>query len=624
MKRARSLARPYVALGHIIIFALAVLSPTLSFAANRSPRSVLIIDELGPGGMFHDAVGAAIRSTLAAGSPEPIAVFTEYLNLPRFHGAETEAALQLEFKQRYKETPIGLIIVLGYDALRLTLLWRTSLWPNVPILFTSVNDVRLAELQIPRDVTGTTFHDTLDESIAAAHALLPQLEHVALVGDATIGLRTPNGGQTEAISVHDGIELIDLPGLPMAEIKTRVAALPPNSAILYSSLFVDGAGVSYAPTQALREILTVANCPVLVRVETQLGFGALGGFVLLSQPMGQETGTLALRILKGEDASSIPIRPGNFIRPVFDWRELRRWGISESRLAPQSVIRYRQPTAWEQYRWPIVLIAAVILLQTAMIIGLAYEHRRRRQAEASARSSMAQLAHMDRLAMAGELSGSIAHQISQPLAGMVAHANAGLRWLAGNAPNVEEARATFTAIAAAGRHAGEVIHHIRALFRKGAPENVLFNVKDLVRETLALADGELRRRKIVVETALVDGLPPLHGDRVQLQQVILNLIINAAEAMETITDRKRILRVVTDFADGSSVLVQVEDSGPGIDTADLERVFKPFHTTKTNGMGLGLSISRSIVEAHLGRLTAFQRSPFGSIFRLVLPVSGDA
>lgn len=627
MKRAKSAACPCLAVRLIIALLLSALLPTPCLAAERLPRSVLIIDELGPGGPFNNAVASAIRSTLAAGSPEPIAVYTEYLNLRRFNGPMTEAALRLEFEQRYRETPIGTIIVLGSDALRLALSWRTSLWPDVPVVFTWVNADALAGLEVPPKVTGTTFHATFRDLIEAADAAVPQLERVALVGDittVTTVVRAPNGSRPAAVAVREGIELIDLTGLPMAEIKTRVAALPPNSAIIYASLFVDGAGVSYAPTQALRQILAVANCPVLVQAETQLGFGALGGFVLLPQPMGEEAGALALRILKGEDASSIPIRPGEFIKPVFDWRELQRWNVSESRLPAESLVRYRRLTAWEQYRWQIVLLTTVIVLQAAMIAGLMYEHRRRQQAEVSARSSMAQLAHMDRLAMAGELSGSIAHEISQPLAGMVAHANAGLRWLAGNAPNLEEARATFTAIAAAGHRAGEVIQHIRALFRKGAPENVLFNVKDLVRETLALADGELRRRRIIVETALADGLPPLHGDRVQLQQVVLNLIINAAEAMETVTERKRILRVMAESLDGSAVVVQVEDSGPGIDPVDLERVFKPFHTTKAKGMGLGLSISRSIVEAHQGRLTASPRVPVGTIFRVVLLASPEA
>jgi signal transduction histidine kinase len=321
--------------------------------------------------------------------------------------------------------------------------------------------------------------------------------------------------------------------------------------------------------------------------------------MFLFQELGGQVAGVAVRMLNGEKGGDIKTPVMRFGTPIYDWRELQRWGISENRLPAGSEIRFRQLSLWEQYRWQIALVAIVILLQTTLIGGLLYERRRRRGAETSARNSLAELAHVNRLATAGELSASMAHEINQPLTGMVANANAGLLWLSAAKPDLDEVRATFKDIVEAGHHAAEVVESIRSFVKKSAPQNTLLNVK--------------------VTTALAETLPPIVGDRVQLKQVLMNLIMNAAEAMTTVTDRPRTLHVASKHDAGGGVLVQVEDSGPGIEPDDVDRVFKAFYTTKAKGMGMGLSISRSIVEAHHGRLWASPGTSIGAVFHLVLP-----
>jgi signal transduction histidine kinase len=604
-----------------VILWLASLAPSVC-VAEALPRRVLIVDQLGPAGPFNNIIAGSIRSTLSHGGGTPISVFTEYLDIARFSGPQHDERMRIALQEKYREKPIGAIVVLGFEGLRAVMHWHPTLWPGVPVVFALVNEDAIAHLALPSGFTGRTVRLTLSDAVIAARAMVPSLKRMALIGDPWAPFSSRSNMERELTAFGTELEFIDLRGLPMSEVKSRATALPPDTAILYTQILVDGAGVSYTPREALAEIAAVANRPIVIQVETQLGFGGTGGFLADPRIIGAEAGALALRIINGERTSTMPVAASDSIKPIFDWRELQRWTVSEDRLPPGSQIRFRELSVWEQYRTQVVTVGIAMLLQTGLIAVLLYEDWRRRAAEAQARSSLSQLAHMDRVTMAGQLSASIAHEINQPLAAIVAYASAGSRWLAGTAPNLDEAREAFKKIAGAGHHAAEVIERIRSIFKKGDPRTALLDVNDLIREVLALVGGELKRKRVSVEIFLADRLPPVVGDAVQLRQVMLNLVLNAAEAMESVADRARILRVVSALGQTRNVIVQVEDSGPGIDPRDIEQVFKPFFTTKSNGMGMGLSISRSIVEAHHGRLWASCLAPCGSVFHLVLPSAG--
>ncbi len=229
------------------------------------------------------------------------------------------------------------------------------------------------------------------------------------------------------------------------------------------------------------------------------------------------------------------------------------------------------------------------------------------------------LAHANRVTTMGQLTASIAHEINQPIAAVVSNAQAALRWLDMKPPNPQEVRESLGRIVKDGRRASEVIKRIRALVSKAPPRKEQLGINDVIREAVALTHSELRRNGISLRTQLTDGLPLVPGDRVQLQQVLVNLIVNAIEAL-SVGDGMRELTIVSDEAPSNYVFVEVQDTGPGLDAADLDRLFQSFYTTKPDGMGMGLAISRSIVEAHGGRLSAAPNEPRGAILRFTLPV----
>jgi PAS domain S-box-containing protein len=282
----------------------------------------------------------------------------------------------------------------------------------------------------------------------------------------------------------------------------------------------------------------------------------------------------------------------------------------------------------------ISLTVSPIIDEGGNIVGASKVGRdisERKRAEAALREKddalevvRTELARVARLTTLGELTTSIAHEVGQPLGAMVASAGACARWLAADPPAIAEARATVDNIVADGKRAREVIARIRALTKRDQPRKDWLDINHKIMEALALTELELRSHDIVVRTELDGTLPRVTGDRVQLQQVLLNLIVNAVEAMSAVHDRSRELTIVSRQDDSKAVLVEVRDSGNGLDARRAEQVFEAFYTTKAEGIGIGLSIGRSIIEAHGGRLWASANAPHGAVFRFSLPVTEEA
>jgi PAS domain S-box-containing protein len=272
-------------------------------------------------------------------------------------------------------------------------------------------------------------------------------------------------------------------------------------------------------------------------------------------------------------------------------------------------------------RMPALIGAA--MLEGSGNEGLAFvlDLSEQKRAEEGLRQAQAELTRTARLTMMGELTASIAHEINQPIAAIVMDGSAGLRWLNKDEPDLDEARSALSRVVSQGKRAGDVIRGVRALVKKSVPEMAKFDINDAIQEILALTRSELQRHQVAVHTDLFPDHSLVTGDRVQLQQVLLNLIRNAAEAMSAITDRAKILEVRGQISESGQALITVEDTGAGLDPTAADEIFEPFFTTKPTGMGMGLSICRSIIEAHGGRLWVSARSPHGTAFQFTVPTT---
>jgi PAS domain S-box-containing protein len=281
-------------------------------------------------------------------------------------------------------------------------------------------------------------------------------------------------------------------------------------------------------------------------------------------------------------------------------------------------------------RIPVLIGVTAFDERRTQVVGFVLDLSGRKRAEAEARDSerryrevQAELAHAGRVATMGQLTASIAHEVKQPIAGSVTNVQAALNWLNHSTPNLEEARQALACAVNDGIRAGEVIDRIRELVRKTPPRKDRLEINGAIREVIELIRGEAVKNRVSVQMQLAEGLPLIEADRVQLQQAILNLIINAIQAMSVTSDGLRELLIRTGKADAGGVLVTVHDSGPGLEPGTLEHFFEPFHTTKPDGLGLGLSICRSIIEAHGGRLWASANAHRGANFQFTVPACSD-
>ena len=603
----------------LILCLTAVLVPARLPAAEMRARSILVLDQSESRGPFYYQIFSGLRSVVNADTRSPTTLYSENLDLSRFNGASCEESLRQQLKEKYRDRPIGVVVAVGTSTLDLVLRWREELWPGVPVVLALVDEVDFARLKLPPDVTGGFVKLALADSIKAARAVVPDLDSVVFVGapwDRQVVFRN---WKNEIPTAAVGLNVIEIIGATMAETRRRVEALPERSAILYSAMYSDGEGTFYPPATALKLIAEKANRPIIVVAETFLEPGGIGGLVLVPGLIGADAGSLALRIMNGEAPSSIPARVTEAVKPIFNWRQMRRWGVSESSLPPDSEIRFREPDLWENYRWQGISVCAVLLIQTALISILLHERKKRSEAEFESRQRMTELAHANRQATAGELSSSIAHELNQPLGAILTNAETAELILNSPSPDLSEVKEILADIRRDDLRASQVIHRMRSLLKRTPFETKDVDLNDTMREVFEFLSAQASARNIALYLQASPEALHVKGDPVQLQQVILNLMVNSMDAMASMPNGRTVVGR-TEMNGGSSAVISIFDSGPGIPPYRLNEVFDPFFTTKGQGMGIGLSIARTIVQAHKGRIWAENVADGGAVFRLSLPL----
>ena len=618
---SRTRKMPFGRVGTALFSAAVLLSSQAMASGPKDTLSVLALYGFDPFAPVIVAFDASLRASLAARGRHNVTIHNEVLDLEALEDPVLAPKQRAWFQARYGIYRPAVVLAVGAGPLAFALDVRQEMWPNVPIIYSGVDDDALAKMQLPADVTGVARHAAVDNTLAFALQLLPDTERVVFVGGTAEVDRTLEvSARPDIARVTGHLEQIDLTGLSLADMGERLATLPPHSIVFGVSLFRDGTGRSIRGTEAVRMLSEWSQAPMFSTHAQLVGLGVVGGWVTDPWELGQQTAVQLDEVLGARPGAPLPPRAVAPARPAVDARQLVRWGIPESRLPPSTEVFFREVSPWRRYAWLIAAIFGALLLESGLIAFLLLERRRRLAAEAEARANHERIAYINRLGTVAELSGSLAHELSRPLAAIVNNARAGRRFLLNEAPDLKEVRASLVDIEGSAERASQVIGRLRSVLRKEELRASSVDLREVVRDAVKLVASEAARRKSRVDTALAPQLPMVHGDAVLLLQVLLNLLLNALDAVSEQPLGRRSITIRAATRDGS-VELTVTDSGHGLPPREQDAIFEPFFTTKAKGIGMGLAICRSIVEAHGGGIAAESGPNGGAIFRLNLPAS---
>jgi signal transduction histidine kinase len=567
----------------------------------------------------------ALQSSLRKELPSPVEFYQEALDLDRFAGREHSSPLAHYFADKYGEFGVDVIVPVGHRALKFAVDQLGEALPKVPIVFALCAAPQVEPSPLPANVTGrlaaaSRFVPTLD----MARTLQPDAERVVVVGGAgSSDSAAIAAAMRAAADMVKPLPVTTLRGLRLDTLLRTLRQLPRRSIVVFANYRIDGHGQAFEPLDIIGSMAHASAAPMYTQLRSYVGEGVVGGSVTRFDDEGSRTGQLVARVLARRAGEPMPPVESITNSFVVDWRQLRRWQLSEKLLPPGTEVLFRDRTVWQRY-WMLVLVAAAVIgAEMLLITRLLLERRRRIRAQRvleaqqrRAEETRRQVAHMGRVALVGELAATISHELRQPLAAIRANAEAGDLLLASAPSESSEAREIFRTIVDDDARAVDVIESVRKLLRKDEPTVSTVDLNQICRESVRLLQHEAVLRNTRLELAMA-GQAMVTGDPIQLEQVVLNLVINALDAVATSPSERSVVVRIERW--NSEIELEVLDTGPGIPPSVQPRLFESFFSTKSSGLGLGLVIARSIVQRHGGRIQADNRESGGAVFRVRLP-----
>jgi signal transduction histidine kinase len=599
----------------------------MCFAAFASPaaaagriKHVLVIyanDRLLPANIEADS---GLREALAESDPSTV-VSEEFLDIPGFDAQAYHNALMTYLRAKYSQNVPDVIVAAGEDALDFLLRNRAELFAPAPIVHMGVAQWFLRqELPLPADVVGVADDYDFAGTITQALQWRPQTRRLVAVTGASSSDKTILEPEVRNVvsRFKDRVTVELLIGLPTSAMLKRLGQLGDNTIVFTPGYFQDGDGQSFTPRETARIMAAASTAPVFAPFNTFMGTGVVGGRMPNYRAVGRQAGFAVSRILNGETAASLHLPEVMPLTLNVDWRQLRRWGISESSLPNGTIVQFRQPTLWETHPQEVILAAVLFSILTLLVAGLLIERRQRRLGELTQVKLRNDLARAMRLAIAGELTGAIAHEINQPLGAILSNVAAADLMLQSGLDRREDLRAIISDIRRDNLRASEVIRRLRALFTRQEVEQAQFRIDEAVSDAAIFLRAEAQRRGVALDIQHPLAGTTILGDRIGIAQMLMNLVLNAMEAMADTPEDRRSVVVSADTV-GNGVLIAVRDRGHGIDPEQLPKLFDSFFTTKRGGMGMGLSIVRTIVQAHNGKVWAENGHDGGADIYVQLP-----
>ena len=690
----------------------------------------------------------ALRAEMSEECTNRLDFFVENLEFSRFSDEDHARAFREFLRQKYAGQNLDLIVAFMGANFNLTDDLSGRVFAGIPVVFVAVSELEIPPTLRQPGFTGIVQRFDISGTLSLMFRLQPETHRVVVVGGMSATDHLTMNRIRLAASALDGIEFEFWTNRPLAQMGEGLATLPKGSAILLSTVQRDVAGQAYYSSQVAQMILPTANAPMYALSAGIVGSGVVGGAVVDFESLGTHAGQLAVQRLEGGDTNQYPVELRTVGTPMVDWRALQRWGIRQSRLPADTVVRYEPHSFLGDHRALILTIVSVILAQALTIAGLLINRRHRQQAEARARTNQearalvaaivessddaiirkdlngniitwnraaerlfgfdaaeaigkpitiivppsqwpeeldilerarrgepihnyetlrqtksgrafdvsiaispifdesgkvvgaskicrdisnkkaaemeirrqrGELAHVARVSTLGQLTAALTHELNQPLGAILRNAEAAELFLQSDEPDLNEIRAILADIRKDDQRAGQVIERMRSLLKRRSLVSDPVDMREAVEDTVALVRPDLVARQVKLTLDIPGPLPLVQGDRVHLQQVLLNLILNGMDAMAGTTGEARALTVRVTMKPPAWLEVAVSDGGTGLTPGESSQLFEPLYTTKPHGMGMGLAISRTIIEAHGGKIRAENNAGPGATFSFTLP-----
>ena len=599
---------------------LALLLVHLAAAAEAGQVLVLYSNSrLGKGHMGFDS---GLRETVDANPGRQIEIFSEFLDEPAFSGDRYELTMATYLHDKYAERSLGAVVTVNDTALRFILRYRDRLFPGVPVIYAGATRNWLKSMPtLPPDIVGVPVGFDYAGTVEQALKWHPRATRLVIVMGASKQDAWEPLVRPEITPILGEVQADYLIGLTLSALQKRLRELGSDSVVLTFGFFQDGDGRSYLLRDSAALVAAASSAPVYSPVEL-MGTGIVGGRVLSYDLLGRQAGEILGRLFSGQPGwQRMPKAPASVLQ--VDWRQIKRWGIDPGQIPPDAVVSFRPPTLWQAYRNAVVGALTVMALLSALIVSLLLERRRRLTAEIAVREQHTALAHASRLAVAGELTAAIAHEINQPLGAAQMNADTAELVLQTGGDRREDLLRLVGRIRNDTQRAAEVIKRLRTLLSRHEAERQPLDLNIVLADVEVFLRPELRRRDMTLVLRPAATPARIVGDETQLQQVLINLIMNAMDASADAPPDRRMIVVQVESAAGA-YWVSVKDQGSGLADSDLSKLFDSFFSTKRTGMGLGLSIARTIVKAHGGTIRAERGRSGGAIFRVELPTQATS
>jgi PAS domain S-box-containing protein len=743
-ERQKIVAVSVLFLPFIFLLGSLLLSASAWASGPTKPKNVLVLFSAAQGQPLFDIMLSEVRTTIQRGYGGPLNFFVEYLEMERFPDKQ-HLRTQIDFiRETYTREKMDLLISIGPDIIPLISKYLRPVFDDVPTVFIRFRSGYPDDLPIDRkpNMTGLIVEVNPKKTFETALSLHPATtEAFVITGSAPADRVLESIARIGLREYEDRVKVTYLSDLAMEELLQSIARLPKNSIVIYLSYQKDANGVNYYAIESLKLLSEATSAPIYGIWEQFVGNGIVGGYVIGVNANASKVGQIALRIFQGEDPDKIPVERGSMFY-VFDWKEMKRWGIKERNLPEGSIIINKEVTFWEAFRWYIIGTILFVVIETLLVIFLVALYRRQKGVEkqlheaakewqttfdsiqdlifildrdlkvvrvnaptlaflnlpaervlgshcytlmhgtneppekcmiptmtrtkrhedtevydqkrnvwfhisvapilddkgeiegivhqvrditeqkktdAEIQLARAELLRVERSFRMSELTASLAHELNQPLAAILSNAQAALHFLDSDKADLNEFREILRDIIQDDKRAGNVIRSLRSMMKREEGEKKPIILSEVLNDVIAILHSEAVFRNVHIETDFGGSFPAVLADRIQLQQVTLNLVMNAAEAMALNLPEERRIILRTEATD-NCIRVSVRDFGPGIDKENLERLFQPFFTTKGSGLGMGLAICKSIIEVHGGRIWAENNPDGGATFVFELPV----